>query len=106
MVRDDGSISLRFPKLLDEHKWLYEVISEIDFPLPTTSINESGEPAVASWEGAKEFSDANEQVINLLEPYEVSSSSPSTIVRIIGSKFEIIRQGKLVIDEKDIEVNL
>lgn len=105
MVREDGSISLRFPKLLSEHKWLYEVINEIGFPLPTTSINESGEPAVTSWKDAKKFSDANEKVINLLDPYEVSSSSPSTIVRIKGAKFEVLRQGKLVIDEKDIEVN-
>ncbi len=106
MVRDDGSISLRFPKLIDEHKWLYDVIGEIDSPLPTTSINESGEPAVTSWEKVKDFSDTNKDVINLLDPYEVSSTSPSTIVRIKGSKFEILRQGKLVIDEKDIEVNL
>ena len=106
MIRSDGTISLRFPSLRDEHRWLYEVMDSIDFPLPTTSINESGEPAVTTWQGARLFSDSHPDVINLVEPYQVSSSSPSTIVKIVDGKFKILRQGKLIIEKGDIEEDL
>ena len=102
LVRNDGSISLRFPDLAPNHTWLYEVISELNAPLPTTSINESGEPAVSEWKDADLFAESCDKVINLVEQYEIQSKDPSTIVRIKSGKFEILRQGKQLIRDEDL----
>ena len=104
MVRDDGTISLRFPNLSESHSWLYEVISTLAVPLPTTSINQSGEPAACSWIEADSFAKSESQVINLVEEYEVKTKAPSTIVRINNGKFIILRQGLLELDPNDVEV--
>ena len=104
MLRDDATISLRFPVLEKEHQWLFDVIDEIAMPLPTTSINRSGESAAHTWLLADMFAESHDSVINLVEPYQVKSSLPSTIVSLSNGKFKILRQGILELDQADVEV--
>ena len=83
--------------------WLYKVIDQLDFHYQRP-INRSGEDAADSWLKADFFAESHDKVINLVEPYDVTTNLPSTIVLLTNGKFKILRQGLCEIDPVDIEV--
>jgi tRNA A37 threonylcarbamoyladenosine synthetase subunit TsaC/SUA5/YrdC len=94
LVAPDGTSCFRYPALEDQ-RWLYTVIKEIGLPLPTTSVNPSGSPAIVEWQEALAWLRDNPDVYS----YDLSSKPtvrgmPSTIIRIIDNKTcEVLRAG-------------
>jgi len=107
MISDqEGFMALRFPKLTSEDSWLYEVINQLGHPLPSTSVNESKQIPLTSWNSAKEFCLSNYVFVpEISNPEQKHSYRPSTIIKILDDKsFLIIREG--AIRREDIEYYL
>lgn len=83
LVAENGTIAIRVPKLDPEFFWFQEVLEEITFPLPSTSINRSGQLS-GQWHEVKklqsEFPLIDFQFLAGIEKSE--PQSPSTILQI------------------------
>jgi tRNA A37 threonylcarbamoyladenosine synthetase subunit TsaC/SUA5/YrdC len=102
-----GGLCLRVPILSDEDLWFYSVLRQCETPLPTSSVNFSGENPAQSWAEALRFSELIEQKIHtpdVLQSSHVenqtSEKSASTIIKILSDgNFVVLRQGSLPIKE-------
>ena len=99
LVYENSTLSLRVPLLNEKDLWLHEVLKNIDYPLPSTSVNIHGESPCVNWEEAKSFligSENNIHIPNISLEHKSSSTElkPSTIIEIQrDSSFRIIRNG-------------
>lgn len=99
----DGTLALRSPKLPESHEWFREVLRLIKLPLPTTSVNLSGESpactikdAVKMLSGQKGFfvADALKTAHEEARP-----TSPSSVVKIQGDgSYHLVREGLVSLD--------
>ncbi|MFC1646920.1 L-threonylcarbamoyladenylate synthase [Patescibacteria group bacterium] len=86
-----GEIGLRMPN----HKIVLEIISKCNIPLLGSSANFHGSPT------PHKYSDLDENLVNQVDyvlPGECTYTKSSTVVRVVGEKLEIIRQGVIIID--------
>lgn len=93
---DGNTLGFRVP----DHKFVLELLKNIDFPLSSTSANVSGEPNILKVEEA--VATLNGEVDLIIDAGEISADSlASTVVDATsGEKVKILRQGGLVIDTK------
>ena len=87
LVAQDGSLAFRITK----HPELTKLITQLGFPIVSTSANISGEStALTSKEVNPLILEAVDYILNLQSNFK-PSSKPSRIVKIKGSEVEIIR---------------
>jgi L-threonylcarbamoyladenylate synthase len=91
-----GTICLRVPSFIDDYAWMTKVLAGVSHPVPTTSVNLSGDPAITTWDLASAF--ARRQGIFVPEcSVSVSVNAgnrPSTILQIIDrDKYLVVREG-------------
>jgi L-threonylcarbamoyladenylate synthase len=105
LMAQDHTVALRVPRLKSEDAWLYEVLQHISFPLPTTSVNFSGEAPKRTWQEAVQLV-AHDQ--NIFVPEKSSSldtkegkndlasgqGRPSTLIKINDDgSYALLREG-------------
>lgn len=94
----DGTIALRVPQLTPRHMWFADVLQELYLPLPTTSVNTSGQAAALTWADAQRWC-RDQSVVFVPDIIEVPLDSsplhrPSTIIKIkTDGSFDVVRQG-------------
>lgn len=79
-----------------DHKFSRELVKSFGFPITTTSANLSGEPPLYEVK-LEVFGDLIKEIDLIVDGGEIPLNKPSTIVKVVGSEVEIIRQGDLVI---------
>jgi L-threonylcarbamoyladenylate synthase len=74
-------------------------------PLATTSVNRSGEPALldlaeirSQFPTVLSLSDSALRSIGIVNPYARAAGIPSTVVRWTGEGWEVLRQGKAIVE--------
>ncbi len=91
---EDGTIALRCPLFNQESSWMNEVLSTLDTPLPTTSINQAGKLPCLTWEEAARFGKHEGFYVPLFEPPTAVAGSPSTLIRLNPEgSFALLRPG-------------
>lgn len=77
-------------------KWLRDVIKKSGKPIYSTSVNRSGKPVLVKIEEIRrEF---EKEVALIVDAGDSASSVPSTIVKLEGEGYSVLRQGAVVID--------
>ena len=101
MVAND-SIALRVPLLAESNRYMAEVLACLSYPLPSTSVNQTGCEPLKSMSAAKEFLTQNFGQSVYVPPQTVTCQSkepqrsPSTLIRISGTNgFEVLREGSV-----------
>ena len=87
-----SAISCRVP----DHPLLLPVLGEINEPIVLTSANKSGRGESTSVEQI--IADLGEGIDLLLDEGSLSSPKPSTIVKVVGDEYMILREGALKSD--------
>jgi L-threonylcarbamoyladenylate synthase len=94
LVHTDMTVGIRVPQY-GEDKWFESVLEEFDFPLPTTSLNYSGEPSLIEPEAIEKF--CLENNVYTGQQHIVRShleQKPSTIIKIENeSSYTVVRKG-------------
>jgi len=97
LVDSTGGLALRVPALAEGSQWLRDFLASADFPLPSTSVNRSGEQPVRSWDDARRF--ACEYAGTFapdVEAVDAGAGQPSTLIRITdATSFVCVRAGAL-----------
>lgn len=90
---DNNTIGVRIPN----NKIVNLILSNIDFPLIAPSANISGKPSGIK---AKDIiRDFENSVDIIIDGGDVKEGLSSTIVRVDGSDIQILRQGKITLEE-------
>lgn len=94
VVHSNQTVGIRVPKYTS-NVWFEQVLEQFGFPLPTTSLNYSGEPSLVERVGIEQFCETNDVYIGeqkiICEP---NNQLPSTIIKIIDEdKYQLIRHG-------------
>lgn len=105
---NDNTTAIRVPILPKEAQWLYEVMSDIKLPLPTTSANRSGETPAKSIKAARDILQ-NEPHFFLPDIKESEEKDPlqkpSTLIRIYEDmSYTVIREGAFSIEKLEAEI--
>ena len=90
---EDNTAGFRMPDLDESYQWFTEILHEIDHPLPTTSVNTSGQPPITDWQQAASFlqDQPNCWATNLDGPL---NSTPSTVIALDEhGGFQVLRHG-------------
>lgn len=91
-------IGLRIP----DHAFCMALVKAIGNPVVTTSANVAGRPETYSIPDILEtFGGQNENIDLVFDGEVLAKNPPSTIVKVIGDSWEIVRQGR--IGPEDIE---
>ena len=97
LVNPAGAIALRFPVLNPSHSWLYECIARTGVPLPSTSVNLSGQAPRRTWQEAVAFAQAHQVYVPTFPPHvptPIHADQPSTVLEILGhDRYRILRSG-------------
>lgn len=101
LVRDDGTVAFRVPRFSPNDLWMSDVLTELQTPFPTSSVNRSGEPAAGNWLDAMKKLDGLEGVYipqGHINTESVSHEAvASTLIRICeddkDSGYHLIREG-------------
>jgi tRNA A37 threonylcarbamoyladenosine synthetase subunit TsaC/SUA5/YrdC len=94
-----GEIGLRVPKLPEKSHWLFDVLEALPLPLPTTSVNRSGEDPASTWAEALNRVEPEEVYIPDVEASE-SKNLASTVIRITDDGlYEVKRSGAVSVEE-------
>ncbi len=78
-------------------KWLRTIISKCGYPIFSTSVNKSGFPLLNTVEEINNVFGKEIPLIVSNVENENKESLPSTIVKIVNGKCQIIRQGEIII---------
>ncbi len=96
-VKSGGTIAYRLPS----DNFLQDIVSHIETPLYSTSVNRSGEKPLWRLEDiALEFED---KVDLIIDGGDYKGREPSTVIDITSKPFKIIRQGALILPEDLLE---
>lgn len=110
LLATDGTCSLRMPAWSAESAWMQDFLRELDAPFPSSSVNRSGDPAIADWDEAKRFlapfvADGLAFVAETKAAAMVGTSS--TLIKILDDgKYAMIRAGAVSKEQIDREVRL
>ncbi len=88
---DDGFIAVR----QSPHPTAQALVAGLGRPLTTTSANRAGEPPSTTDEAVEEIFAGR---CRILHGGATAGGAPSTLVRVRGSKLEILRRGAIEID--------
>ena len=88
---DDGFIAVR----QSSHPTAQALVAGLGRPLTTTSANRAGEPPATTDEAVEEIFAGR---CRILHGGATAGGAPSTLVRVRGSKLEILRRGAIEID--------
>ena len=98
LVREDGTLALRVPKLT-RNVWLLEAIREFGLPLPSSSVNAPGMPPKPNLQEAEAHLASTgvpffKMDCSVDEWTDSAPSLPSTIIKIDpDGSFRVLRQG-------------
>jgi L-threonylcarbamoyladenylate synthase len=103
-VGEDGTIAMRVPVFSKTAQWMQLVLDALQRPLPSTSVNRSGEPPATTWDTAvicaREISSDIYIPQFCNEHDESEPKSPSTLIRIRDDAgFDILREGAYSVSE-------
>ncbi|MEI8025522.1 MAG: Sua5/YciO/YrdC/YwlC family protein [Pseudomonadota bacterium] len=91
---EDLSLALRMPTFLDQDQWMIQVLQSLQVPLPSTSVNISGEPPARSWEEAQLFAKKYDVFVPNVSHPPVFSGTPSTVIQICDDRsYRQVRAG-------------
>ena len=96
ILANNNKLGIRVPKV----KFLLDILSYIDIGLAQTSCNISGEPEV---DNMSELIDKFSKKIDFIieNDDENISNTSSTIIDLTDNNFNILRQGNVVINDRD-----
>lgn len=95
VIADDGTIAFR----ISSHPFVQKVMKKINKPIVSTSANISLKKSPYSIKEVKDmFKNTKNQPDILIDGGELPHESPSTILKIVDGKQEVIRQGELIIE--------
>lgn len=90
----DQTLALRMPVFSSGDQWMNEVLRALKVPLPSTSVNQSGEPPAVSWEEALVFARTHGIFVPNLFHNPDFSGTPSTVIQILDDQtYRLIRKG-------------
>lgn len=96
LLSERGEIALRYPILGKDTQWLYKVLKELPYPLPSTSINDQGQPPLVSKKEVENFCELNKVFLPEMIFEKSPRAQPSTVIRILDAeKFEFLREGAI-----------
>jgi tRNA threonylcarbamoyl adenosine modification protein (Sua5/YciO/YrdC/YwlC family) len=95
VICPEGTVGLRVPG----HGIILDVLRMIAGPLVLTSANRSGEPAAVSGEEAALALDGDVELV--VDDGRAKFGQPSTVIRVVGEQFEILRPG--VVPQRTLE---
>jgi len=106
-VSQNGELALRYPRLQPEAYWFHRVMDQVDYPLPSTSINYQKGTPIVSGEELSDFCKMHSIYLpDLLPPPPPAHSLPSSLIRIIDEKnYEWLRKGAISPDEFSLLYN-
>ena len=89
-----GTVGIRMPN----NKVCLDLINKLGSPIATSSANISNEPATNFVDGnlIKKF---NNNVDFILDSGKIDGNVPSTIVRVVGNKVNILREGPISLND-------
>lgn len=101
LIAKDGTIGLRVPALAASAAWFQAVLEAAALPLPTTSINRAGEPAMTQLEQVRmtwpDRADLYAPDFSVIKDRD--GALPSTVIRLrADGSFEVLRRGALAVD--------
>ena len=76
-------------------EWIRKILSGLDFPLYSTSVNRSGFPVLDS--EAEIIREFESEVDLIVSDGDKKNALPSTIVSLVDGSIKVLRQGSLVI---------
>ena len=101
LLSESGELALRYPRLDPEAEWYYQLMNELDTPLPSTSINYEGQPPISSIPELEEFCKQHSVYVPKDLPSH-SGKGASSVLRIIDEdRFEWLRVGAFSEEEFD-----
>jgi L-threonylcarbamoyladenylate synthase len=96
-IMKDGLLAIRVPKLSPQHGMVSQLLSMLSEPLPSTSVNKSGETPCTLWSDACQWAQTHGVFVDTaLAALDFSSpkSQGSTVIRINPTgTFTLLRQG-------------
>ncbi len=99
LVSQAGTMAMRVPAWPPEKKWMAAFLTQFKLPLPSTSVNVSGEPAAQTWQAAKsKVAGAHGLFVPDFSPLENTTAphSASTIIEILAAgSFAVRREGAM-----------
>lgn len=91
----DGTVALRVPVLADDSQWFQDVLRILAEPVPTSSVNRSGESAASTWQEAVQITQGS----GIFCPVGIDPSfvgTPSTIIGILeDGRWKLLRAGQV-----------
>jgi L-threonylcarbamoyladenylate synthase len=95
VIADDNTIAFR----ISPHPFVQKVMKKVSKPIVSTSANISSKKSPYSIKEVKNmFKNTKNQPNILIDGGELPHESPSTILKIVDGKQEVIRQGELIIE--------
>ncbi|GAA2599278.1 hypothetical protein GCM10010399_32520 [Dactylosporangium fulvum] len=97
LVTLNGTVGVRVP----DHPATLQVVDLLGAPVTATSLNRSGEEsAPLDFNFLPELDWSGEEVVPVLEDKtSITHSKASTLVRLTGDGFEVLRQGPVTLEE-------
>ncbi len=91
---EDESLALRMPNFSPEDQWMIQVLQSLQVPLPSTSVNISGEAPATSWDEALLFAHKYGVFVPNVIQNPVFSGTPSTVIQICDDRsYRLLRSG-------------
>lgn len=88
----NDSIGIRIP----DHDFALQLLTTIEVPLFVTSANKSGDkPLIKAADVVKQFDNQIDAIFN----YDAQGDCASTIIKLIDDQLEVVREGKITIQE-------
>jgi L-threonylcarbamoyladenylate synthase len=100
LVAADGTLGLRVPLLPVDSAWFMSVLERSSVPLPTTSVNKSGQPPARGYaEASSLLLDAPGAFVPMWRAAGHVQSLPSTVIRLYDDgSFSVLREGAMAVD--------
>lgn len=93
----DGTVALRVPVLTNEIEWFRDGLRILAEPVPTSSVNRSGEPAASTWREALQRTRGS----GIFCPEGIDPTfvgAPSTVIRILeDGRWKLLREGNVTV---------
>lgn len=89
-----NTVAIRVPEGIPA--WLQQALEKVDFPMPSTSVNESGDQPITDWQKAVEFVSQfeNSYCPSTGLDANVQALVPSTLIEIVDeNSYKVLRRG-------------
>lgn len=100
LVSKEGYIGLRYPKLNADLMWFQDVLTTIEDPLPTTSVNLKGDAPAGTREQAMIVLKNTSVYTPIWNDVGVLDTAASTVIKILNDgRVAILREGAVAREE-------